>query len=128
MHNTTSLNLLLIDFLIALSNTYIIAWHIVMVIVCHGKWREHTSKFKSKGTSFGRAAFSYSAVQPQFNIIFPWSLCPGLPGETVSLAVLCAANIRRPGISNMHRPIHTLVEWSLGDSFLVPREIHFRPV
>ena len=52
----------------------------------------------------------------------------GLSGETISLPLLflCAANIRRPGISNPHRhtplgvPIHTLVEWSLGYSFLVP--------
>ena len=35
---------------------------------------------------------------------------------------------------NLHRhrplrvPIDTLVEWSLGDSFLVPREIHIKPV
>ena len=39
---------------------------------------------------------------------------------------LCAANIRRSGISNLHRhhplgvPIHTFVEWTLGDPFLLP--------
>ena len=54
-----------------------------------------------------------------------------LPGETISLPVLYAPNIRRPGISNLHRdrplkvPIYTLVEWSIGYSFLVLREIHF---
>ena len=58
----------------------------------------------------------------------------GLPGETISLPVLCAANIRHPGISSLHRhsplrvPYHTLVERNLGDSFLVPREIHVRTV
>ena len=42
--------------------------------------------------------------------------------------VLCAANIRRPGISTSHRhshltlPIHTLVEWNL--HFFMSREIH----
>ena len=58
----------------------------------------------------------------------------GLPEETISLSVLCAANIRCPGISNLHRhcplrvPILTLIDWSLRDSFIVPREIHVRPV
>ena len=74
------------------------------------------------------------AIQPLFDINFLWSLGYGLPEKTISLPVLCAAFIRRPGISNMHRhrplrvPIHILFEWSLGDSFLVLREIHVRPV
>ena len=51
---------------------------------------------------------------------------------TISLLVLCASNIRRQWISNLHRnrplriPIHTLAEFSLGDSFLVPRKNHVR--
>ena len=80
----------------------------------------------NKVISFGRTAFSYSAVQPPFYANFPgnWTALgnSGLPGETISLPVLCTANVRRPRISNLHRnyptrvPIHTLVEWSLGDS------------
>ena len=51
----------------------------------------------------------------------------GIPGETISLLVLCSANIWWPGILNLQRlcllgvPIHTSVEWSLIDSFLVPK-------
>ena len=82
-----------------------------------------------------------SAVQPFSNpltLTSPghWSMLgnqhSGLPGETISLQVLSAAIIWCPGISNLHRhrplkvPIHTQVEWSLGDSFLVPREIHIK--
>ena len=94
-----------------------------------------------KNTSFGKAAFSYSAVQPTFDILTSpghWAILgnkrSGLPGKTISLPVLCADNIRRQRISNLHRysplrvPNHTLVKWSLGDSFLVPWEIHVRPV
>ena len=40
---------------------------------------------------------------------------------------ICAANIRRPGISNWV-PNHTWVKWSLGYLFLVPRKDHVRPV
>ena len=52
------------------------------------------------------------------------------PLEAISLTVLCAANITRPGISKLHShcplrvPIYALFEWSLGDLFLVCREIH----
>ena len=84
-----------------------------------------------------------SAVQPPFDIQCitssgHWATLgnqlSGPTGETVSLSVLCAATKRRPRRSNLHRhhslmvPIHTLIEWSLGDLFLVPREIHFRAV
>ena len=54
--------------------------------------------------------------------------------NSISHPVFYAANIRRPGISDLQRQcltrvqIHTLVERSLGDSFLVPREIHVRSV
>ena len=86
---------------------------------------------------FGSATFSYLAVHSPIDINFPWSL-----GYIRKLAFgspwgnsrfLCAVNVRRPGISNLQRhcplmvPIHTLVEWSLGDSFHVPREINVRP-
>ena len=42
-------------------------------------------------------------------------------------------NIRGPGISNLHKNTHlvhiyTLIEWSLGDAFHLPREILVRPV
>ena len=89
--------------------------------------RETTGAQLNLVTSFGRASFSYSAVQPPFDINFPWSL--GLPGLTISLPVLYAAKIWHPGISNLQHhplrvPIHTLAKWSLGDSFIVPREIH----
>ena len=93
------------------------------------EWRAY---YKVKVSRFGRVAFSYSDVQPPFDIKFPWS--SGLPGETISLPVLCAANIRLTGISNLHRnrplrvPIHTQVKLSLGESILVPREIHVRSV
>ena len=97
----------------------------------------------AKVTIFGRAAFSYSNVQPfshpsTLTSYGHWATSgnqrSGLPGETISLPVSCAANIRRPVISNLHRhrplrvSIQTLFELSLGDSFLVPREIHVRPV
>ena len=37
--------------------------------------------------------------------------------------------MRRSWISNLHMvPILTLVQWSLGDSLQVSREIHIRPV
>ena len=38
--------------------------------------------------------------------------------------------IRRPEISSLDTalPVHTLVEWSLGDSICVPNEIRVRPV
>ena len=55
----------------------------------------HTG-LKVKGTSFCRATFSSSAVQPPFGINFPWSFgnwLLGFPEETISLTVLCAANI-----------------------------------
>ena len=74
-----------------------------------------------KFARFGRATFSYSAVQPPFNVDFSWTL--------VYIRKLpFGFKVRRPGISNnprhcpfsrykfTHRPIHTLVEWSLGDS------------
>ena len=54
-------------------------------------WRKHV-----KVTSFGRVTFSYSATR--------WHLTLGyiskLPGEIISLPVLCAAIIWCPGISN----------------------------
>ena len=96
---------------------------------------------KVKVTSFGRATNSYSAVQPLFVIKLPLSL-----GYTRKLAFaspwgkyftpgLCAVNMRRPGISNLKKhspfrvPIHILGELGgLGDTFLMPREIHVRPV
>ena len=46
----------------------------------------------------------------------------------------CAANIQRPGISNLHRqrplrvPVNTMIRWSLRGSFLVRSEKnHVRP-
>ena len=63
----------------------------------------------TKVTRFSRVTFSYAAVQLPFDINFPWSLdyirnqCSGLPGETISLSGLCAANIWCPGISNLHQ-------------------------
>ena len=50
----------------------------------------------------------------------------GSPLGNCFTPVLCAANRWCPEISNLHKhrplwvPIHTLVEWSLWDSFLVP--------
>ena len=51
--------------------------------------------------------------------------------ENLFTPVVSAVNIRRPGISHLHRhhplkvPIHTLFKWSLRDSFLVVhRDIH----
>ena len=90
---------------------------------------------KVKVTSFGRVAFSYSAVQPLFDIQLP--LVIGLQKESpwgnYFTPGLIAAKMRHQGISNLHRhrplrgvTIHTLVEWSVGDSFLVPIEIHIR--
>ena len=92
------------------------------------------SKFSSwykKVTSFGMATFRYSAVQPPFDNQLP--LVIGLHYQNSVRVSLSAANIRRPGISNLHRyspvrvPIHTLVEWSLVDSLLVSSEIHVWP-
>ena len=73
-----------------------------------------------------------SAIQRPFDILTSpghWATLGNqrscLPEETISLPVLCAANIRRTGISNLHRhsslrvPNHTLVEWSLGDLFFL---------
>ena len=57
----------------------------------------------------GRVAFS---LQLSFYNNFPLSL-----GYIRKLA-FCSPSI----------PIHTLVEWILGDSHVVPREIHVRPV
>ena len=83
---------------------------------------------------FGRAIFSYSVGKPPFNINFHWPLCYIRKQVFMSPWVnyfnpgLCAANIRRPGISNVHIrplrvPFRTLVEWILGDSFLVLKEM-----
>ena len=84
--------------------------------------------WEEKFTSFGRAAFTYSAVQPYFNINFPWSLgyirklLFGTLWGTYFTLILSAANIRVLWISNLQRrcPIrvkmHTFVESSLGYS------------
>ena len=82
---------------------------------------------KLKLPVFGRAAFSYSATLGHLTSLVTGlhlELHLGLPGGSISLLVfnLCAANIRCPGISNLHRhsplrvPIYTLVKWSLGYS------------
>ena len=73
---------------------------------------------------------------PSFDI-FPghWSTLAnelefGSPWGNYFTPDMCAASIRRLVISNLNRnrplrvPILTLVEWSLRDSWLVPREIH----
>ena len=88
-----------------------------------------------KVTSFGRAAF-----QPPIDINFPRSfgyirkLTFRSPRGNLFHSHLFAPNIRHPGLSKLHRhrplrvPTRTLIERSLGNSFLVPREIHVRPV
>ena len=83
----------------------------------------------------------FPAIQPfrySLILISPWSLgyirklAVGSPWGNYFTPGLCSANIRRPGLSNLHRhfilrvPIHAMIEWSLGDSFLVPRKIHVR--
>ena len=81
-----------------------------------------------KVTSLSRAAFSYSAVQPSFDVNFPLSsiyirkLAFGSPwGNYFTPGFVC--NIRRPVASNVHShrphrvPIHFLVEWSLGNVY-----------
>ena len=90
---------------------------------------------KFQVNSFGGATFSYLAVQPAFDNNFHWftlgnQLLVSL-GENVPFPVLCAANIRcqeyQTCIDTTLSPFqHTLVEQSLGDTFLVPREIHVR--
>ena len=48
-----------------------------------------------KKVKVGEATLSYSAIQPPFDIFnFPWSsgFNRKLPGEIISLPVLCAAN------------------------------------
>ena len=91
-------------------------------------------------TSIGRATFSYSAIQPPFDINFHQSLgyirkqASWSPwGNYLTPGFVCSQYKLRPGITNLHRrhrpfmvPVHILVECSLGDSFLVPREIHVR--
>ena len=67
---------------------------------------------------------------------FPWSLgyirklAFGSPwGSYFTPGFVCSQHMAPRNI-NLHRhhllrvPIHTLVEWSLGDSFLMPREIY----
>ena len=88
---------------------------------------------KIKDTSFGRAIFRYSAIQ----FSHPLTLTLTSPGQWATFAKVtfmfstgsyftlgaCAAYIRGPGISNLHRhrPLgYQITPWSSGAS-----EIHF---
>ena len=70
------------------------------------------------GTLSDIQSFSHTLI-----VNFLWSLdyIRKLAFGSPWVPVLCEANIRQV-------PIHTLVEWNLRDSFLVPWEIHVRPV
>ena len=76
-----------------------------------------------------------SAIRPfTYRFICYWATLFWSLWETILLPVLCAANKRRQGITNLHRhhplrvPIHSFVVWGLGNSFPVPREIHISSV
>ena len=71
-----------------------------------------------KSNQFWQGHFQLFSLSVTLLQNFPLSLGnqrSGLPGESISLPVLCAANTRRPRISNLHRyypfrvPIHTLL-------------------
>ena len=89
----------------------------IITMLCNKIKFDTLLPFKLADKSFCRAAFSYSTTPWTFN--FPWSLAYirnlafGSPWGNYSLPVLCAANIRRPGIPSVHihcplrLPIHT---------------------
>ena len=116
--------------------------NISTLISLHFPFLKHISNV----ASFDSAAPNFSAIQPPSDINFNlwslgynWKLSIRSPWQNyftpffTLFPVLGAANTRRPGISTLHRdrflcvPIPTLVEW-FEDSFLVPREIHVRPM
>ena len=78
---------------------------------------------------FGRTTFSYSAIHPSFDINFPWSLgyirklALRTPWGNYFSPVLCAANIRHLGMSNLQDTVLSgcqFTAWLSGAS-----EIHF---
>ena len=98
-------------------------------------------KKKKKITSFSWAAFSNSDMQPPIEMSFPWPLCYirklafRFPqGNYFTLSFVCSQHTTLRNIKFAQTPpsqgtnSHLCRMWSLGDSFLVPREIHISPV
>ena len=96
---------------------------------------------KVKVTIFGRVYISYSAVGHPLTNNFPWSmgyirkLAFESPwGYYLTPGFVCIQHTEPRNIKLAQTPpaqgtwIHTLVVWILGDSFLVPWDIHVRPV
>ena len=94
---------------------------------------------QSQSYQFCRAAFNYSDVQASFDKLwldYIYKLAFGSPWRNYfNAGFICSQHTAPRNIKLAQTPpsqgsnsIHTLIQWSLGDSFLVPIEIQVRPV